>query len=115
MPYFEFGLESGRTGSIRGGSSSVEMSTLFEVQLYLRSQQADIDLEKTVGKKGLLLPRVGHRPRPITPARSWAGIVAHFEQVQAEDSDMRASTYMMRIVRRLWSAPSAAITGSSST
>jgi type VI secretion system secreted protein VgrG len=104
MPYFELDLESGEDSlSTRRFHVVERINSLFEVTLYLRSPKADIDLEKTVGKGGVFYLESGIA-HALTPARLWAGVVSHFEQVQAEVSEVGQSTYMMRIVPWLWLA-----------
>jgi type VI secretion system secreted protein VgrG len=102
MPYFELDLESGEDSlDIRRFHVVERINSLFEVTLHLRSHKVDIDLEQTVGKGGVFYLETGIT-HAITPARLWAGVVSHFEQVQAEVSERGQSTYMMRIVPWLW-------------
>ncbi|HEX4405606.1 MAG TPA: type VI secretion system tip protein TssI/VgrG [Polyangia bacterium] len=102
MPILKLVLDSGEDSlDVRRFIVHEGMSQLFEVQLFLRSRQENIDLEKTVGKGGAfwLASGISHA---ASATRMWSGIVNHFEQVQAEVSNKGLSSYTLRVVPWFW-------------
>jgi type VI secretion system secreted protein VgrG len=86
--------------SVRQFTVVERMNGLFDVSVVALSPHEDVDFETIVGQgssfrvEGQVLEGKASMPR------EWHGVCCHFEQIQAEDTGL--STYLIRIVPRLW-------------
>lgn len=100
MPLFELSFASGESSlDVRRFSLHEGMSSLFEISIWARSKDADIDLESIVGKAASFRMKSGvvHAQRDD---RVWSGVCSVMQLVQAERTG--ESTYLLRIVPLLW-------------
>ncbi|MEZ4312885.1 MAG: type VI secretion system tip protein TssI/VgrG [Polyangiaceae bacterium] len=101
MQLLELSFESGLDSlSVRKVSTSEGVSRLFEIEVWARSPDPQIDLEAIVGHGVELQAVTGWNVALPGGTRRWSGIVSHIEQAQAEPTGL--STYFLRIVPRLW-------------
>jgi type VI secretion system secreted protein VgrG len=76
------------------------VNALFSIELVARSENPDVDFERTIGAQAKV--RIGVDPvaHPDTPPLLWTGIVADIEQVASEHTGL--STYRLRVAPHLW-------------
>src|SRR5262245_16856327 len=86
--------------SVRRFSAQESTSALFTVSVWARTSNPEVDLEAIVGKEATLHVVHGTRFTAGMGSRTWKGVCAHAEQVQAETTGL--STYYLRIVPRLY-------------
>ncbi len=81
------------------------LSTPFSVDIIAVSQEHNVDLEAIVGQEATIKVQSGFSA-VMDGNRSWSGIVAAAEQVQAMEKGRQGthplSTYFIRLVPRLW-------------
>lgn len=104
MPELSVHVEAEPDLSVRRFSIYEGMSRPFEVNLFVRSHNHDIDFEKVVNKPASFRIISG-LSKAHEPERLWTGVCNHFEQLRPEpktDTTLGLSTYYMRIVPQLW-------------
>jgi len=106
MSELELSFASGETSlSVRQVTVSEGVSTLFEVAVVARSEDASLDLEAMVGKPAALRATSGYAFAAYGGGRMWTGICCHAEQTQGlapAPGERPLSTYALRIVPNLW-------------
>ena len=100
MSHLQLTVASGDELSVRRFSAAESTSALFTVSVWVRAANPEIDLEAIVGKEASLHVVQGARFTLGMGSRTWKGVCAYAEQVQAEPTGL--STYYLRIVPRLW-------------
>jgi len=100
MPELELSFASKESSlSVRRFVVHEALSAPFEVSVWARSPNEDLDLDSIAGKPAAL--RIMHGVVHLSRgARVFSGICRHIEQVQAERTGL--STYYLRIVPTLW-------------
>jgi type VI secretion system secreted protein VgrG len=100
MSLIQLAFESGESSlSVRSFEIHEEISQLFRIELMVRGQDADIDLDALIGQVTTL--RLPNGPLlGMAMARTWSGVTARCEQVRVETDGV--STYELTIVPRLW-------------
>jgi type VI secretion system secreted protein VgrG len=87
-------IASGDPIDVRQFSVQERLSSLFQVNLEVVSDNSSIDFDDVVGQPAKLSIAAGMHDR------SWSGVCSHFEQVRVEPSGL--STYQLSIVPTLW-------------
>ena len=100
MTVLKLTVASGDDLSVRQFSAEEAASALFSVSVWVRSPNPEVDLEAIVGKEATLHITHGTRHTAGMGSRTWKGVVAFAEQVQAEPTGL--STYYLRIVPKLY-------------
>ena len=100
MPTLSLFLESETSLDVRRVFVHEGLSTLFEVSVWALSPKPDVDLEAIVGRAARLSIEAPILSSSADNSRSWNGICARCEQLQAEPTGL--STYQLRLVPALW-------------
>jgi len=100
MSHLQLTLATGDDLSVRRFSAAESTSALFSVSVWARAASPEIDLEAIVGKEASLHVTQGARFTLGMGSRTWKGVCAYAEQVQAEPTGL--STYYLRLVPRLY-------------
>jgi type VI secretion system secreted protein VgrG len=100
MSQLQLTVASGEELSVRRFSAQESTSALFSVSVWARATSPEIDLEAIVGKPASLHVMHGARFIRGMGARTWKGVCAFAEQIQAEPTGL--STYYLRIVPRMY-------------
>ena len=83
--------------SVRSFAVREGISRLFEVQVIIGIEQADLDMEYLVGRAAAFRLATGY---PDKPFRIWSGVCSEMEQLS--DGDGGLSLYQVRLVPQLW-------------
>ncbi len=100
MTQLSLTVASGDDLSVRQFSAEEAASALFSVSVWVRTPNPEVDLEAIVGKEATFHVTHGTRFTAGMGSRTWKGVVAFAEQVQAEPTGL--STYYLRIVPKLY-------------
>jgi type VI secretion system secreted protein VgrG len=95
----ELHVESSDTFDVREFKVDEGLSTLFSIELLVRSANPAVDFEATIGAPAMF--RIGVNSLVASaPSPTWTGVVTHIEQVASEDKGL--STYRIRLAPSLW-------------
>jgi type VI secretion system secreted protein VgrG len=100
MSHLKLTVSSGEELSVRRFAAQESTSALFSVSIWARAHNPEIDLEAIVGKAMTLEVMHGARFILGQGARTWKGVCAYAEQIQAEPTGL--STYYLRLVPRMY-------------
>jgi type VI secretion system secreted protein VgrG len=98
--HLELIVDTGDVFDVREFSATEGLNSLFSVELTVRSSNAAVDLESTVGARATFRLRLDSASMPDVPSPAWTGLVADVQQVAAEESGL--STYRIEVVPALW-------------
>ncbi|MBK8258629.1 MAG: type VI secretion system tip protein VgrG [Polyangiaceae bacterium] len=97
MATFVVTFDSGEKSlDVRKFIANEAINSPFEVQVFARSVNENVDLERLVGKPAGLLVH----EEPMAEPRAWTGVVAHAEQLEAEPTGL--STYFLVLAPTFW-------------
>ncbi len=97
----EVEVASGDALDIRQFSIHERISSLFQVQLVVRTDDPDIDFDAVVGQPAKFTIHTNPAATHHEP-RVWTGVCNHFQQISTEPDGL--STYQLSIVPALWLA-----------
>ncbi len=91
--------DAGDAFDVREFKVSEGLNALFTIDLLVRSSNAAIDFEATIGAPATFRISV-NALLVATPSPTWTGVVSNIEQVASEDKGL--STYRVRVVPAFW-------------
>ncbi|AKT43487.1 type VI secretion system Vgr family protein [Chondromyces crocatus] len=105
MPILELTVASGQTLHVRRFTVEESVSNLFNVSIWARCEEPDVDLEGIIGQPATL--KIVHGTAYVAQlgARTWTGVCTHVEQahgVTPIPGQKAESSYFLRIAPKTW-------------